>query len=73
MSIARLNTKGVRLWAVVNYRTGQLRFREASEGIDDWQAKIYSTKKIALKYAWPDEAVIPVAIAERPGRKERGQ
>lgn len=72
MKLPDLNTKGLRAWAVVNARTGQLRMRAAGTSFDDWQAKIFSSKKIARKYAWQDEAIIPVEIVERPGKKEMG-
>lgn len=70
--IPDLNTKGLRAWAVISMIGGALRMRAAANSFDDWQAKIYSTKAIALKYAWPDEAVVPVNIVSRPGKKKRG-
>lgn len=71
-AIPDLDTTGLRAWAVISVTGGALRMRAAGESSDDWQAKIYSTKVIALKYAWPDEAVVPVNIVQRPGKKKRG-
>lgn len=73
MKYPSLDTKGLKLWAIANAQTGALRMRAVPGTFDDWQAKIYATKKIALRYAWRDEVVIPIDLAEREGRKEHGK